>query len=422
MGAIARRRADRERGLADMNRFDTLILGAGHGGAQCAIALRQQGYGGSVAIVGAEQELPYERPPLSKDYLSGTRAFDRMLIRPASFWEERGIAILPGHEVTAIEPMARIAEFSEGPPIGFGSLVWSAGGAARKLGCGGADLTGVHSVRSRADVDRILAELSAAGRVIVIGGGYIGLEAAAVLTRLGKHVIVLEAEDRLLARVSGPPISEYFAEAHRRHGVDIRLGVKVDCITGETEASGVRLDDGSLLAADMVIVGVGITPAVGPLLAAGAKGENGVDVDEYCRTSLPDIYAIGDCAAHVNAFAGGARIRLESVQNAHDQAQVAAATICGMDRPYDAVPWFWSHQYDIKLQTVGLSAGHDDWVVRGDPGDGRFSVIYLREGKVIALDCVNMVKDYVQGRKLVAEAKVVAPSRLADVGIALKDA
>jgi 3-phenylpropionate/trans-cinnamate dioxygenase ferredoxin reductase subunit len=248
---------------------------------------------------------------------------------------------------------------------------------------------------------------------VIIGGGYIGLEAAAVLTKLGKTVVLLEGQDRVLARVAGEPISRFYEAQHRAHGVDVRTGVTVACIEEEAGvAAGVRLGDGELLSADLVIVGVGISPCVAPLLAAGAAGDhNGVDVDDCCSTSLAGVFAIGDCAAHLNPFAHGARVRVESVQNANDQATTAAKAIVGLTEPYAVVPWFWSNQYDLKLQTAGLSVGHDDVILRGDPADRSFSVLYLRNGRVIAIDCVNAMRDYVQGKKLV-EARVTPERRL----------
>jgi 3-phenylpropionate/trans-cinnamate dioxygenase ferredoxin reductase component len=405
-----------------LTEFDVLIVGAGHGGAQAAIALRKLGFEGSIAMVGAEPDLPYERPPLSKEYLAGERGFERLLIRPAAFWEERAVAMLPGRTVIAVDPQARRVTFHGGDSLGYRSLVWAAGGSARRLNCPGHDLARVHSVRSRADVDRIIAELPFVGRVAVIGGGYIGLEAAAVLTGLGKQVVLLEAMDRVLARVAGAPVSHFYESEHRARGVDLRTGAAVDSIEEAAgAASGVRLACGETLPADMVVVGIGIEPAVGPLLAAGARGGNGVHVDEHCRTSLPGIYAVGDCAAHENRFAGGARIRLESVQNATDQALAAARSITGCPEPYAAIPWFWSNQYDLKLQTVGLSHGHDDIVLRGDPASRAFSAVYIREGKVIALDCVNAVKDYVQGRRLIVDNVEVARDQLADAAVPLRE-
>ena len=402
-----------------MTFYDVVIVGAGHGGAQAAIALRQHKFAGSIAVIGDEPELPYERPPLSKEYLSGKKAFDRILIRPASFWQERGVAMLLARRVTVVEPEAHHVITGDGETIGYGQLIWAAGGTPRRLTCEGSRLEGVHTIRTRADADKMMRELPDVTRAVVIGGGYIGLEAAAVLAQFGKKVVLLEALDRVLARVAGGVLSRFYEAEHRAHGVDVRLGVAVESIEGGTKVTGVRLKDNEVIPADIVVVGIGIVPAVEPLIAAGAEGRNGVEVDAQCRTSLPDIFAIGDCALHANKFANGIPIRLESVQNANDQATLVAKTIMGQHVSYDAVPWFWSNQYDLTLQTVGLSTGHDATVIRGDPATRSFSVIYLREGRIIALDCVNATRDYVQGRKLVAVGLSPHPTKLADVGTPL---
>ena len=402
---------------------DVVIVGAGHGGAQAAIALRQNGFAGSIRVIGREPELPYERPPLSKDYLARDKSFDRIMIRPAAFWADKLVEFTLGAEVVAVDPAAHTVTTDSGEVIGYGQLIWAAGGDPRRLTLDGHDLAGVHAVRTRADADRLMAELDAgARRAVVIGGGYIGLEAAAVLTKLGVGVTLLEALPRVLARVAGEALSAFYEAEHRAHGVDLRTGVAVAAIEGAAgKVTGVRLADGEVLPADLVIVGIGIIPATAPLIAAGAEGGNGVAVDDHCRTSLPDVFAIGDCAAHANAFADGATIRLESVQNANDQATCVARAITGNPAPYHACPWFWSNQYDLRLQTVGLSIGHDATVTRGDPAARSFSVIYLKGGRVIALDCVNMVKDYVQGKKLVETGAVIAPERLADSTVPLKE-
>ena len=401
--------------------YDVLIVGAGQGGAGAAIQLRQQGFEGSVGMIGREHEPPYERPPLSKEYMLGDKTFDRLYIRQPDFWEGKGIDLVLGVEVSAIDPAAKSVTLSDGRTCTYGSAIWATGGDPRQLTIPGAQLPGVHGVRTRDDADAILAELADVSRVVVIGGGYIGLEAAAVLRKLGKDVTLLEVLPRVLARVAGPQLSAFYEAEHRSHGVDLRTETGVDEILGDTRVTGVKLADGSVIDCQLVIVGIGIIPAVGPLLAAGAAGGNGVDVDEFCRTSLPDVYAIGDCAAHANGFADGAVIRLESVQNANDQATCAVKSIMGNPQPYVATPWFWSNQYDLKLQTVGLSGGHDATVLRGDPAERSFSVLYLKQGKLIAIDAVNAMKDYVQARKLVEEGAVIAPEDLADATRPLKE-
>ena len=405
-----------------MEQADVVIVGAGHGGAQCAIALRQGGFSGSVAMIGREPDPPYERPPLSKEYFAREKTFDRLYIRPPQFWAEKDIALRLGTEVTAVDPVAKLLTLSDGTTLGYGKLIWAAGGDPRKLTCPGADLAGVHAVRTRADCDQLMGEIDGGVKhIAIIGGGYIGLEAAAVLTKLGCKITLLEALPRILARVAGPELSAFYEAEHRAHGVDLRTGVTVESLEGEGRVTGVKLGDGSVVKVDAVIVGIGIVPAVAPLLAAGAEGGMGVNVDDHCRTSLTDVFAIGDCALFACDFAGGTTMRVESVQNANDQAGCVAKAILGNPAPYRAFPWFWSNQYDLRLQTAGISLGFDATVTRGSPADRSFSVVYLKEGKVIALDCVNMVKDYVQGRKLVEAGVAPDTAKLADAGVPLKE-
>jgi len=403
-----------------MDHYDVLIIGGGHGGAHAAIALRQLGFGGSIAIVSGEPEYPYERPPLSKEYLSGDKGFERILIRPPGFWSERNVAILLGRRAVGVDAGARSVTLDDGDMIGFGTLVWAAGGSPRKLACDGHDLAGVHYIRNRKDADQLARDLADARNIVVVGGGYIGLEAAAVLRKRGLQVTLIEAQSRVLARVAGAELSEFVETVHRQNGVEILTGTAMQCLEGSGRVTGVRLEGGTILPADLVIVGIGIIPEIEPLVAAGALCENGVVVDAVCRTTLPDIFAIGDCAAHPNVFAPSVMIRLESVQNAVDQARIVAKAILGDAEPYAAVPWFWSNQYDLKIQIVGLSSGFDQTVIRGNPAGRSFSICYLRTGRIIAMDCVNSPKDYVQGRKLVERALPVSPTRLADADISLK--
>jgi 3-phenylpropionate/trans-cinnamate dioxygenase ferredoxin reductase subunit len=405
-----------------MSGADVVIVGAGHAGAQAAIALRQNGFTGTVTMIGRESEPPYERPPLSKEYFAREKTFERLYIRPPHFWGEKDIDLRLGLEVTKVDPAAKVLTLSDGSSFTYGKLIWATGGDPRRLTCKGSDLAGLHAVRTRADCDQLMGEIDGGVRnIVVIGGGYIGLEAAAVLTKLGCKVTLLEALPRVLARVAGPDLSAFYEKEHRDHGVDLRTGVAVESIEGEGRVSGVKLADGTVIPAEAVIVGIGIVPAVGPLIAAGAAGANGIDVDDYCRTSLPDVYAVGDCAAFACDFAGGTVMRVESVQNANDQATCVAKAICGEEKPYHAFPWFWSNQYDLRLQTAGLSVGYDETLVRGDPANRSFSVIYLKGGKVIALDCVNATKDYVQGRKLVEAGVAPDKAQLANAEVPLKE-
>ena len=406
------------------DRADVLVVGAGQGGAQTAMVLRQQKFAGSVMMIGAEPDLPYERPALTKEYLAGDKTFEKLHLRPASFWTERNIDVRLGKIVTTVDAAAHRVGLADGTAIEYGKLVWATGGRPRRLPSPCHDLAGVHCVRDRADVDRLKEELASVTSIVVIGGGYIGLEAASVLRKQGKQVTVVEAQDRVLARVAGEPLARFFEAEHRAKGVDIRVRTVVEGLEQKDGGvSGVRLAGGEVIPADLVVVGIGIDAAVEPLVTAGAEAANGVLVDLHCKTTLPDVYAVGDCAAHANVHANGKTVRLESIQNANDQATIAAKSIAGTlgaDERYDAVPWFWSNQYDLRLQTVGLWLDHDDIVVRGDPATRSFSVVYLREGRVIALDCVNLTKDYVQGKALIASQRQVDREQLARPDVLLK--
>lgn len=402
-------------------RFDVVIVGAGQAGAQAAISLRQGGFSGSIALIGDEPDPPYERPPLSKEYLAGEKTAARLLLRPLEFWAQRNVVLRLGERVARVDAKARTVATSNGAIIGYDQLIWAAGGSPRLLPCAGGDLSGVHMIRTRADVDALKADLTRALAIVVIGGGYIGLEAAAVLVKLGKHVTLVEAQNRLLPRVTAEPVSRFYEQEHRAHGVDVRLLANVIGLDGQDgRVTAIRLASGERIACDVAIIGIGITAAIEPLADAGAVCANGVEVDDYCRTSLPRVFAIGDCANHANIFAGGARVRLESVQNAIDQAKVAASAILGTMAPYRAIPWFWSNQYDLKLQTVGLHIGADATVTRGYPSARSFSLVYLKQGRVVALDCINAARDFAQGRALIERGIVVDPQAIADPTLPLK--
>jgi 3-phenylpropionate/trans-cinnamate dioxygenase ferredoxin reductase subunit len=402
---------------------DILIVGAGQAGAQAAISLRQGGFAGSICIVGDEPDPPYERPPLSKDFLAGLTTADRLLLRPLDFWALRNVTLQLGQRVDSVDAVAHEVRTTSGDTIGYRSMIWATGGSPRALPVPGGDLAGVHAIRTRADVDRLKAELAGARSIAIVGGGYIGLEVAAVLSKAGKQVTVLEALDRVLARVTAEPVSRFYEDEHRAHGVDVRTGTSIAELVGvDGRVAAVRFGPGEPdLPCDLVIVGIGIVPSIGALALAGAATGNGVEVDEYCRTSLADIYAIGDCANHANPYAAGQRLRLESVQNAVDQAKVVAGVLLGNPQPYRSMPWFWSNQFDLKLQTVGLSVGYDDYVVRGNPSDRSWTLAYLRQGRVIAFDCINTVRDYVQGKALVEAGVASDRAMLADTMLPLKN-
>lgn len=391
----------------------TVIIGAGQAGVQTAVELRAAGYGGPVTLLGAERALPYHRPPLSKAYLTGDKGPDALLMRGPSFYSEQAIALHQGAEAVGIDRAAKSVTTAEGQRFAYDHLVFATGATARPLGCAGADLDGVMVLRSRADTEALKLRLEAAARLVVVGGGFIGLEVAASARKLGKQVTVLEMQDRLMARAVGPDVSAFFAEIHRQNGVDLRLGDGIAAIAGRNGAvSGVRTTSGADLACDIVLAGIGVSPRTHLAEAAGLVIANGIVVDAAQRTSDPHVFALGDCASFPNPHGGG-MIRLESVQNAVDQAKIVAAGILGQDARYQAVPWFWSDQFDLKLQMVGLSHGHDHVEERGSRGDRRFSVFYFKAGHLIAIDSINRPADHMRGRKLLAAgAAPVTPGEI----------
>ncbi len=402
-------------------KYDVVVVGAGQAGGHAAIQLREKGFQGSIALIGAENEIPYERPPLTKEYLGGEFQFEKLLIRPPKFWDENSIHLIVGHKIVAVRAASKEVVAENGTRFGYNKLIWATGGVPRRLSCPGSQLGGIYTIRDRVDVDQIRAALPEVREAVVIGGGYIGLETAATLSKLGKRIVLLESQDRVLARVAGVPLSRFLEAEHRAAGVDIRVSATVDSFTGENgKVSGVRLSTGEVIAAELVIVGVGISPSVEPLIAAGAEGENGVRVDLSCRTSIPDILAIGDCAEHPNPFANGRMIRLESIQNANDQARTVADLIVNGSSAYKTVPWFWSNQYDLRLQSAGLSVGYDAHVIRGNPEGRSFSIMYLKDGYVVALDCVNATKDFLQGKSLIESGVRPEVAALEDTSVPLK--
>lgn len=407
--------------LVDRN-FDALIVGAGHAGAQAAHALRAGRFGGTIGMVGREAHAPYERPPLSKEYLLGDRARERLFLRAPEFWAAQNIELLTGESVLELDARAHTVFTSRGRTLRYGRLIWATGGEPRRLALPAAILERTHVIRTLNDIDRLRPALASRPDVLIIGAGYIGLEAAAVLRKLACRVAVVEAAPNVLPRVAGSAVSAFLTAEHQRHGTQFHCGVTLtEASIGTDRRLHLGLSDGMRLLADIMIVGIGINPAIGPLAEAGALCDGGVVVDAYCRTSLPDVWAVGDCARHPNAFADGALIRLESVQNANDQAKVAVLDILGQRRPYAAAPWFWSDQFDLKLQTIGWNGGYDAFTVRGEPAGRSFSVIYFRHGAVCALDCINRPLDFAQGRLLLGRTVPPTDARLSDLAVPLRD-
>jgi 3-phenylpropionate/trans-cinnamate dioxygenase ferredoxin reductase subunit len=397
-----------------------VIVGAGQAGYQVAASLRGKKFDGEIVILGDEPVLPYQRPPLSKGYVKGETKEDALLLRPESFYSTNTITVRLNCQVTAIDRASREVVLASGDRLAYDSLVLATGGRVRKLPVPGAELAGVAYVRTLADAVALKPQIEAADNVVVIGGGFIGLECAAVARTLGCEVVVLEAMDRLMARVVSPVLSDYYRDLHRSRGVDVRLGASVTEIMGAGgRVTGVRCGDGAAVLADLVVIGIGIIANDDLAKAAGLACDRGIVVDALLRTSDPDIYAIGDCATFPHPMAGGP-LRLESVQNAIDQGKTVADAIMGDAKPYAAVPWFWSDQYEVKLQIVGMTQHYDDTVTLGDVAGGRFSVLYFRKGTLTGIDSVNMPSDHVAGRKLFGAGKTVAIETARASGFSLR--
>ncbi len=377
-----------------------LILGAGQAAAQLAISLRQGGYDAPIRMVGDEPYPPYQRPPLSKAFLKERPAADTLLLRRESYWADHRVQLDLGRPVTGVDPARRLAHPQDGPSYAYDTLVFATGTRARDLPLPGVNLPGVFSLRKIDDVRRLRPALDDARHVAIVGGGYIGLEVAAVMRQEGRAATVIEAEDRVMKRVAGETVSAFYDTLHRSHGVEIRLGCRLAAIDGDSRATGVTLASGERIAADLVLVATGARANDDLAAAAGLACEDGIVVDEFARAA-PDVYAIGDCA-RFPARRYGRKVRLECVQNAVDQAKCAADAILGKPKPYDPVPWFWSDQYDIKLQITGLLDGFDACETVGNPADAKFSVEYRKAGKLIAVDAINDARAHMMGRRRIA--------------------
>ena len=397
-----------------------VVVGASYAGAQVAAAARQSGFAGKIQLLGDEADLPYQRPPLSKAYLTGGAAEASLPLRSEVYYREQNIEVLPGVRVTAIDRAARQVTCADGRRYGYDWLALATGARPRPLPLPGATLEGVLELRTLADARKLKARLADAQRVIVVGGGFIGLEAASAAATLGKQVMVLEAAPRLLARACTQGISDYVAQLHKRNGVDIVTGAQVVSILGQNgRVRGVALAGGAERAADLVLVGIGVLPNVELAQAAGLDCSDGIVVDRFARTSDPRIVAAGDCTRFPSPWAASP-VRLESVQNANDQARTAAATVCGREVPHESVPWFWSDQYDMRLQMAGLPAGFDAQAVRGAVEEGKFSIFYLRGGRIAGADSVSRAGDHMMARKLIAAGATATVEQLRDPAFDLK--
>lgn len=398
-----------------------VIVGAGHAGAAAAESLRREQFEGRITLIGAELHLPYQRPPLSKKFLAGEQTLERGLIKSDAFYAQQRIELRLGTRAGELDCGRAQLTLADGSTVAYDALLLCTGSEPRRLTVPGEDLDGVFYLRTVDEVDAIRARCRPGARLVIVGGGYIGLEVAATCHKLGLDVSVLEMADRVMNRVVAPVISTFYASEHATHGVRIHCNTAVTALAGDSGVREVVCADGRRFAADLVVIGVGVLPADRLARSAGIACDNGITVDEYCRTDVEHIYAAGDCTNHPSPRYGR-RVRLESVDNAFEQARTAAANVAGKQLAHDKVPWFWSDQYDLKLLIVGLSQGHDALVVRGEPSGRTFSVGYLRAGELIALDAVNCPKDYMAARKLIAERAHPDPARLADPAIALKDA
>ncbi len=394
-----------------------VVIGAGQAGASCVAKLRGLGYQGKITLIGEESVPPYQRPPLSKKYLLGEMELERLYLRPESYYAENGIDLHLNETVTAIDRTDKLV-IAGGQQIAYDDLVLTTGSVPRRLpGAIGGELQGVYVVRDLNDVDSMAPEFEAGRHVLIVGGGYIGLEAAAVAASRGLKVTLVEMAERILQRVAAKETSDYFRALHAKHGVDIREGVGLETLTGEGRVSGARLSDGSTLEVDFVIVGVGITPATALAEAAGLEIDNGIKVDEQGRTSDSHIWAAGDCACFP---CNGLRHRLESVPNAIDMAECVAENIMGAGKAYVPQPWFWSDQYDVKLQIAGLNAGYDRIVARQGDGAGHVSFWYYKGDRLLAVDAMNEPRAYMVGKRLIDAGKTADPDVVADPSRDLK--
>jgi len=394
---------------------DTIVIaGAGHAAGQTAVSLRQGGFDGRIVIVGEEPYLPYQRPPLSKKFLAGELELERLFLRPERYYAEHDVELQLNTRVATINRTGHKVQLAGGVELAYTKLVLATGTRVRRLAIDGAELPGVHYLRTVDDVLAIRQQFRPGARLVIVGAGYIGLEVAAVAVQAGLNVSVWEIADRVLARVASPELSAFYDRVHREAGVELKLGLPpVTEISGQARVEAVVDGNGQPWPADMVLIGIGVLPATELAEAADLPCDNGILVDEYCQTEDPDILAIGDCTNHPNSLLGQ-RLRLESVHNAQEQAKTAAGTLLGKRKPYAQVPWFWSDQYDLKLQIAGLAEPDCDRVIRGDPEERSLAVFHLRDGRLQAVEAVNSAREFMLGKKLIAAGARFDPAELAD--------
>ena len=399
---------------------EIVIVGAGHGAGQLVSTLLQKEYIGRITIIGEERWYPYQRPPLSKKYLKSELSAERLFVKPKNFYSQAHVNTILNTRVTAIDPIKKFARLSNGDCINYTKLVLATGSRPRLLDTPGIDLDGIHYLRNIDDADQIRSKMSAGKRMVVIGAGYIGLEVASVAVKQGLDVTVIEMQDRVMSRVVSPELSNFYQQVHLKNGVNLLFNRSAKAFSGKDKVDTILLSSSETLPADIVVIGVGILPNTELATECGIETSNGIVVDEYCRTSDPNIYAIGDCTFHPNALLGY-KLRLESVHNALEQAKTAANNICGETCAYAEIPWFWSDQYDLKLQICGLSTDYDQTVVRGNPDNNAFSCLYLRDETIISIDAVNRPKDFIQSKALIAQKAKINLAKLANEKIQLKD-
>lgn len=406
--------------MSQDNSQSVVIIGGSHAAAEAIPTLRQKGWTGRIILIGDEPSLPYQRPPLSKAYYQGTMSAEQILIRAATAYEQADVELLLGRRAMKIDREAKKVLLDDDSAVDYTHLILATGTRPRPLPAEGVDLPNINYLKTLQDVDRIKTQLGAEARLLIVGAGYIGLEVAASAVKQGVAVTVLEAEERVLTRVTSPVVSQFYQDVHKGEGVDIRLNARLERFQKTNAGTVARLADGDEIAFDCAVVGIGVLPNIELAKDAGLNCGNGILVDAYTKTNDPNIYAVGDCSMHPS-FIYDRQVRLESVPNAVQQAKTAAHSICGENIAYDQVPWFWSDQYAVKLQTVGLLQGYDQVVVRGDPASRKFAAFYLQEGRLIAMDAINSPVEFMTSKKMVTNRAKPDPSRLADGAVSMKE-